>query len=144
MVLAILLMTASGNTAACQASEQFNVQFEESSDRLTGNEAGRFGSWVMDMQKKYPNRPFFLLISNQDEKHPNEEIAKSRGAWVKSFLIQMGEDPKAIVYGGTSVWRAKDVGPDSSARPTSLSVEFNPGCPNRCCTGTAPSKNGRI
>ena len=88
----------------------------------------------MDMQKTYPNRPFFLLIAYQDEAHPDEAMAARRGQWVKDFLIQMGEDRKAVIYGGTTIWKAEYVGPHSTTRPTTLGIEFGPGCPNGCCT----------
>lgn len=94
------------------------------------------------MQRKYPNRPFFLLIAYQDEAKPDEALAERKGKWVRDFLIQMGERPDAVVYGGTSIWKAENVGPYSSSRPSTLKVQLTPGCPNDCCGAKdAPSKN---
>ena len=129
-----LSFALNNNAIACQPGQHFNVQFEASSDRLTGSEAGRLGAWVTDMQKTYPNRPFYLLIAYQEEAHPDEEMAERRGQWVKDFLVQMGEDRKAVIYGGTTIWKAENVGPYSTTRPTTLGIEFGPGCPNGCCT----------
>ncbi len=86
------------------------------------------------MQKNYPNRPFYLLIAYQDEKHPDEELGKRKAQWIKDFLVEMGEKQNSVVYGGTSIWKADNVGEYSNVRPSTLYIEFKPGCPNGCCT----------
>ncbi len=134
----VLLFSKNGSALACKPSQHFNAQFEVMGDRLSGSEAGRLGAWITDMQRNYPKRPFFLLITYQDEARPDEEIAERRGKWVKDFLIQMGEDPNAIIYGGTTLWKAENVGAYSTAQPTTLGIEFGPGCPNACCDASAP------
>ncbi len=143
-LLAFFLFVVNGSATACKPGEQFDVQFSGTEDTLTGEEAGRFGAWVVDVGKKYPNHSFFMLVANQDEKKPDATLGERRYKWARSFLIQMGENPDRIVYGGTSIWRAKEVGPYSSARPSSLTVEFTPGCPNRCCEANEAKKKGHI
>lgn len=143
LILAISL-TSVNNSIACSPAEQFNVQFDEGSAQLNGSEAGRLGAWVTEMRQRFSNRPFYLLIAFQDENKPDEDLAERKGKWVKDFLIKFGEDPDAPIYGGTTIWRAENMGGQNTARPSTLSIELAPGCPNPCCRANEERKKGHI
>lgn len=104
-------------------------------DRLSGAEAGSLGAWVSTLQRDYPNHAMLLLVGYIEKEGDNEDIVKRRAAWVKDFLINMGEDPAGIVWGGTSVYRTENIGSYSSATSSTIAIEFLPACPHECCKG---------
>jgi hypothetical protein len=118
---------------ACSPGKQFNVRFPAGMDRLSGAEAGSLGAWVSTLQRDYPNHAMLLLVGYIEEEGENKEIVERRAAWVKNFLIDMGEDPADIVWGGTSVYRAENIGSYSSTTPSTIAIEFLPACPHECC-----------
>ncbi|MDF3887593.1 hypothetical protein ACU4GI_24410 [Cupriavidus basilensis] len=127
------LLFGVNNSIACNPGEHHYVHFADSSDELSGAEAGKLGSWIVSL-KKYPNHQIFLLVGYVKPAEKSEILAKRRAKWVKDFLVQMGEDSDGVVYGGTTVYSAEKVG-NSGASPSALAIEFVPGCPNPCCTG---------
>lgn len=132
-LIALALVCGSAIALACKPGEQFNARFFTEADQLAGAEAGRLGAWVAEMQRSYPKRDLFILVSYVKERGASEAIAKRRADWIKDFLVSMGEEPKTIVYGGATV-RLNPTGRDySGATDSSVAIEFGPGCPNRCC-----------
>lgn len=118
---------------ACSPGKQFNARFPSASDQLSGSEAGRLGAWVAQMQRIYPNRAMFLLVGYVEKAGTEEELARRREAWVREFLVRMGEDDKTIVWGGTTVYRPEDVGKYSNITPATIAIDFLPACPHECC-----------
>jgi hypothetical protein len=96
---------------------------------LEGGEAAKLASWTIEM-KKYPNHQIFVLVGFKEVGQQTEDLAQRRAQWVKSFLMGMGEDGDRIVFGGAEKYHSD---PYSAVTPSTLMIEFGPGCPNGCC-----------
>ena len=125
-------LSFSSSAFACKpGGTHFYTHFPEWADRLDGDEAARLALWASDMKKTYPNRQLYVLVGFKDVGQQTEDLAQRRAEWMKRFLVGMGEDSKGIVFGGAEKYHSD---PHSGVTPSTLMIEFIPGCPNGCCT----------
>ena len=117
---------------ACSPGENFNAHFDGISKQLSAREAGRLAKWLGYL-RKYKNHQSFMISGYVDRDGLTEDLANSRADWIKGFLIGAGEEGSRVIFVGAEPFRVGN-GEYAGITPSTLIIDFLPGCPNGCCT----------
>ena len=135
----LVLLLAIDRAFACKPEQHFNANFSDTADQLSGTEAGNLATWVKSLQNDYSNHDLFVISSYVKSSSQPEDSAARRTKWLKDFLVAAGEDENSIVSAGTQVYKPENFF-YTKITPSTLIIEFVPGCPNPCCLGANPVK----
>jgi len=118
------------HATACKPNIHFHAQFYSASDQLKHGEAQRLAIWVNELGQ-YTHHEIFVIVGYTDDVQ-NEPLAEKRAKRIKELLVRAGESGEIIHFAGTEKYVA-DYHRHNDVTPSTLIIEFGPGCPNPCC-----------